>query len=341
MEIRGNDQQTPEKQEEVVDQKWQGILDKLDRMMERQMKNIEDNPGLTPEHKVLLTSMMQSICPVLGTMSISIIEDRDNAKLTPTQKEEVKELVAEEVYKAEDRIEQRVQEQGYRVQCALVEDLYKTDRILCRQRFRNMRIRGLGNDVGDLTEYVLNYACNGGVSDLNKSDIEKLYELRRRNTDFGRTIMVTFSTVRARNLFVEAKHNHIKQRKELEKNQAGIEDKQSQAYSDLVKGIREKKRIKVSEDLTPLRAKLLAMVRRQPGVKDAFTRDGLIHVITIRGKVFIDSACDLYKLGIYDPSYDELGISASICGITMKPDMYEGGAENQEKQAETQLKQAE
>ena len=49
----------------------------------------------------------------------------------------------------------------------------------------------------------------------------------------------------------------------------------------------------------------------------------------MRGKVFIDSASDLYKLGIYEPSYDELVISASICGITMKPDIYEYEAETQ------------
>ena len=58
---------------------------------------------------------MQSICPVLGMMSISIIEERNNTKLTPAQQVQVKEIVTEVVNKAEDRLEQRVQEQGYRI----------------------------------------------------------------------------------------------------------------------------------------------------------------------------------------------------------------------------------
>ena len=102
----------------------------------------------------------------------------------------------------------------------------------------------------------------------------------------------------------------------MEKSQAGIENKQSK--NDIVKSIRAKKRIKDSEDFSPLRAKVLGMVRRHSEVKNAFTKDGLMHAILNRGKVFIDSASDRYKLGICDPSHDELGISASIFGVTMK-----------------------
>ena len=53
MEVPDNGPQATDEQEDV-EKKWQSILDKLDRMMEKQKKNIEDNILLmiTPEHKV-------------------------------------------------------------------------------------------------------------------------------------------------------------------------------------------------------------------------------------------------------------------------------------------------
>ena len=279
-----------------------------------QQKKVDNIVGLKKDQKLMVKSLMQVFWPVIGAMGSSIVQNLNEKPLNPIQETQVKDIVSEEINQLEERVEKRACENSMRVRNALIEEHYRTDRVSCRQRFRNLRIRGFDEDTTDLVEFVMTYARDGGVTTLVPNDIERIYELDRRNSEYSRAIIVTFASVRARNLFVTAKHEQIKKRKKMEEKRAQTSDT-SEEYADLTRRIRSIKRIKVSEDLTPLRAKLLGLVRRLSNVGDAYTRDALIHAVTDKGKVMIDSPLDLYKLGIRNIPFNELGMSENITGL--------------------------
>ena len=71
----------------------------------------------------------------------------------------------------------------------------------------------------------------------------------------------------------------------------------------------ETKKIFIIEDLTPLRFKLLSMVKKHPDVEFAYTRDGKIHaVMNDDTKKTVENPDDLFKLGFTDVNYQELGL---------------------------------
>lgn len=69
------------------------------------------------------------------------------------------------------------------------------------------------------------------------------------------------------------------------------------------------KNVFMHEDLTPLRAKLLKVVKEQTNVKSVFTREGIIHCNLHNGShIIIESPDDLFRLGFDGINYDELGL---------------------------------
>ena len=96
-------------------------------------------------------------------------------------------------------------------------------------------------------------------------------------------------------------------------------DKDSREYVDLSNTARAIRHITISEDLTKVRVKLLGFVRNTDRVKDAFTRDGLIHAVTERGKVLIDTPLDLNRSGFYDIPFEDPGIYTNISELGKYP----------------------
>ena len=161
----------------------------------------------------------------------------------------------------------------------------------------------------------MNYAKQHGVQEVNKSDIEYIREVERSNSSLnrnGRAIVVTFGSVRARNLFTDAKHNAIKERKALLHEMNSVDKSDSVSIANIEKRIAEIKSIKISEDLTMTRLKLLNFVRSLETVKDAYTRDGVVHAVTTKGKEKIFSAVDLQKLGVQKIPLSQLGIPKTL-----------------------------
>ena len=82
----------------------------------------------------------------------------------------------------------------------------------------------------------------------------------------------------------------------------------------LMKGKRflKPKKIKtfIVEDLTPLRSKLLKIVKDQPEVETAFAREGRI-LAYVKGKprpVVVETPDDLSKVGFTDVNLKDLGL---------------------------------
>ena len=130
----------------------------------------------------------------------------------------------------------------------------------------------------------------------------------------ARAIVVTFGSVRDRNLFTDAKHNAIKERKALLQEVNSVSKSDSVCIADIEKRIAEIKGIKISEDLTMIRLKLLNFVRSLETVKDAYTRDGVVHAITAKGKEKLISAVNLQKLGVQKIPLSQLGIPKTLQG---------------------------
>ena len=60
--------------------------------------------------------------------------------------------------------------------------MYRNDRTECRQRLKNLGIRGMGDDVDDLYAFVEDYAHTAGIPQFASNDVEGIVEFERRNT---------------------------------------------------------------------------------------------------------------------------------------------------------------
>ena len=71
-----------------------------------------------------------------------------------------------------------------------------------------------------------------------------------------------------------------------------------------------KDKVHMNEDLTPLRAKLLAYASGLPDVNSVYSHNGRIHCNTTDNKHFIlDSPDDLHNLGVTTINLDKLGLN--------------------------------
>jgi len=71
----------------------------------------------------------------------------------------------------------------------------------------------------------------------------------------------------------------------------------------------------ITEDLTPLRYKLLMIAKHADAVDYAYTRDGRI-ICSIKGnKITIQSPDDLFKVGIDQPDLKALGLGSYVLGV--------------------------
>ena len=121
--------------------------------LQEQQARIDSIPNMKKDNKQLLKAMMEVMGPVMSGLGSAIVKGVRNGSLSQRQETQVREIVTTETKRIEDKFELQAAETACRVQNALIEDHYRSDRISCRLRFKNMRIRGVGDEVADLGEY--------------------------------------------------------------------------------------------------------------------------------------------------------------------------------------------
>lgn len=159
---------------------------------------------------------------------------------------------------------------------------YDNDNLEQYMRRDNLRVFGI-EEEDDENEEVLEAKLIGVAADmgveLESSDISVAHRTGKPGQG-NRPVIVRFSQRKKRNEVMSKK-------KELKKKE---------------------RKIFVNEDLTPLRATLLKMVKEQPGVKGVTTRDGriLAWLTDSERPVQVTSPDDLHKVGIISPNWKRL-----------------------------------
>lgn len=165
---------------------------------------------------------------------------------------------------------------------------YDNDRLEQYTRRDNLRIFGIEEDPDEdediLQAKVMEVAADVGVK-LEANDISIAHRLGKAS-ERGRPVIVRFCHRKKRNAVLSNK-------KELKKKQ---------------------KKIFINEDLTPMRATMLKMVKEQTAVKNVSTRDGRILAwLTDRDRpVEITTPDDLSKVGITSPDWKSLKLDSLI-----------------------------
>lgn len=159
---------------------------------------------------------------------------------------------------------------------------YDCDRLEQYTRRDNLRIFGIEEDPDEdedvLQAKVIEVAAEVGVK-LEANDISIAHRLGRPD-ERGRPVIVRFCHRKKRNAVLGNK-------KELKKKQ---------------------KKIFINEDLTPMKATMLKMVKEQPGVSNATTKEGKI-LAWMAGKdrpVEVTTPDELGKVGITSPDWKRL-----------------------------------
>lgn len=159
---------------------------------------------------------------------------------------------------------------------------YENDRLEQYMRRDNVRIAGLSEEEDENEEILqvktIELAADMGVT-VEPGDISTVHRVGRPG-DRSRTVVVRFC--------------HRKKRNEV---------------MDKKKELRNKGRnIFVNEDLTPLRATLLKIVKEQDSVSNATTRDGRILAWLRDGnrRVEVSTPADLHRVGVADPDWKRL-----------------------------------
>lgn len=165
---------------------------------------------------------------------------------------------------------------------------YETDKLEQYQRKDNLCIYGLDEESDENEEVVeakvIELAADMGVTLVpdNISIAHRLGKPQGRN----RPVIVRFC--------------HRKKRSEMLRKRVELKNKQRKVY--------------VNEDLTPMRVTMLKIVKDQPNVKSATTRDGKI-LTWLTGKdrpVEINTPDDLFKVGILSPDWKRLKLEHLI-----------------------------
>ena len=234
----------------------------LETQKQIQLAKLEANTALNPESKAMISTMIELFSPMISVMGATI-----TTSIATSMEVAKKGFVSHEA----------LNDQSARARNALVEQFYNTDKLECKLRYKNLRIAGLCQTV-DNASFVRDYADNVDI-EIAQSDIESTRTLRDDNNGKGKIILVSFASDGARNRFTKAKHLHIQKRKQLKEELRDTPNKQSRDAKNRREEISALKKIKISEDRTPTRYKLLRFVCDLEGINDAYTRNGVIHVI--------------------------------------------------------------
>lgn len=165
---------------------------------------------------------------------------------------------------------------------------YDNDRLEQYTRRDNLRIFGIEEELEEdediLQAKVIEVAADVGVT-IEPNDISTTHRLGKQG-ERSRPVIVRFTHRKNRNAV-------IRNKKELKK---------------------KNKKIFINEDLTPLRATMLKMVKEQSGVKSFTTRDGRI-LVWLEGSqrpVEVVTPDDLHKVGINAPDWKMLKLEYLI-----------------------------
>ena len=185
-------------------------------------------------------------------------------------------------------IADRLVKNSVEIQKLCLMNRYENDRLEQYMRRDNLRIFGLEEEA-DETEEVLEVklieaAADMGVK-LEPGDISVVHRLGKAGGR-SRPVIVRLCQRKKRNEI-------MKKKKELKK---------------------KNRNIFINEDLTPLRATMLKMIKEHDAVKNLTTRDGRI-IVWLNNRerpVEVDSPADLHRVGITSPDWKRLKLDHLI-----------------------------
>ena len=194
--------------------------------------------------------------------------------------------------------EQHVNQNNARLQNCLVESVYETDKLECRQRYKNLRITGLNINPDEPPKTaVIRFASAHGI-EIKSEQIDEAIELKGKYASKYQSHLVRFNSERDRDQFIEAKFAAINRKKELHAEISNL--RQSGTDTDLALAETKKRneleplaQVRIQEDLTPRRLSLLRVVNSSEMVKYFFTRNGVIHAVT-NFRLF----CELFEISV-------------------------------------------
>lgn len=171
---------------------------------------------------------------------------------------------------------------------------YENDRLQQYTRRDSVRVFGIPSATGETAEQAEEKALKvfkDAGAHISKDDIAVAHRAGREHRG-SRPILVKFVSRRQRNVVMKAKKS--------------------------LKSKEEYKRVFVNDDITPLRARLLAYIKKLEGVGSAYTVDGRIYVnkpspLGLRPAdrpkpVIVETPDDLFRLGVTRVDYAALGL---------------------------------
>jgi hypothetical protein len=164
---------------------------------------------------------------------------------------------------------------------------YKNDELEQYGRRENIRVHGLPEDKNeDLSAKFVQLMHKISIN-ITSGDISVIHRVKSKKKDVPRQVIVRFVRRQVRTDIMRKK-------------------KALNAVNE-----KEKTKIFLTDDLTPLRSTLLRLAKDHSNVKSAYTIEGKIHV-KLRDNpeesVVINNPDDLWKIGIVEPDWKELGL---------------------------------
>lgn len=225
----------------------------------------------------------------------SLIEGRETKSVTKTVKDVIAAImpglasiisvaVSTAVSKAVKELDERMASKLAEVQRQCLLNKYDNDKLEQYSRRENVRISGIAEEAnetdGILEAKVIELAGDMGV-ELKSEDISVAHRMGKPK-EGGRPVIVRFC--------------QRKKKDEIMRNKKKLKNRERKVY--------------VNEDLTSLRAKMMKLAKEQDSVKNVSTRDGSILAWMHTGERpdVINTPDDLYKIGITNPAWDNLGL---------------------------------
>ena len=167
---------------------------------------------------------------------------------------------------------------------------YDIDKLEQYSRRESIRISGIGAQVGekeeDIIEAVVQIAKDIDVI-IQPNDISVAHRVGKANAS-GRSVLCRFVSRQVRDKV-------MKSRKKLK----DLPNHKGKTY--------------LNDDLTTMRARLMAYTKGLPNVQRVNTSNGKIHCNTKDGNhVIVDTPDDLFKLGVESIDYSKLGLQHAI-----------------------------
>lgn len=191
--------------------------------------------------------------------------------------------VAEAVNQISETFNNSKAEENFQVQRQTILMKYEYDKLEQYQRSDNLRVYGMEEEREEteeiLEEKVIELASNMGVN-LESGDISVVHRLGKQR-DGGRPVIIRFCRRKKRNAI-------LRKKVELKK---------------------KNNKIFINEDLTPLRAAMMKMVKEQTGVRNVTSRNGKIVAWLNEDPnraIEIDTPDDMSKVGIVTPDWKRL-----------------------------------